>query len=79
MARSAQRKQGTMDIRARFVQLDFDPVDEMVKAYKKLKDPRDQVKAASEMVAYIHPKLRSVEHKIPATHKMVFTLGGTDV
>ena len=67
------------DIMARFVEMDFDPVYEMIEAYRKLSDPRDQVKAASEMVAYIHPKLRSVEHKIPETHKMVFTLGGTDV
>ena len=56
-----------------------DLIPDMVAEIKHMEKGTETFEALNKLAAYVYPKPKMIEHLIPETHKMVFTLGGTDV
>jgi hypothetical protein len=65
----------TSTLEERLRGLDCDPIAILAEiALDRNVEPRDRVKAASELAAYLYPKRRSVEHQGTVTNRNLFVI-----
>lgn len=76
----ARKKVGAANYRqltwARLVELDFDPINEMVAIARSHEDRFERFKMAEAIASYVFAKPKAIEHSFQTDHNVKVVIGG---